>query len=386
MLSEYEIATDPARLDIGAIHEFLASSYWAKGRSRATVEQSIAHSLCFGVYRRGQQVGFARVVSDRAVFAYLMDVFVLPDHRGRGVGTALIRAVLAHPALQGLRLFALRTRDAHGLYAQFGFGPLPDPAWMAIQAPDPEGDSDSVARTATNANELGQPIGWPVPSFDLPPHPPRERMQGRFCAVELMDESFAVDLYAADRLDTDGRTWTYLPYGPFASEDDYRSWLRATCLGSDPLFHVVIDSAQGHALGIAAYMRMQPASGSIEVGHVHFSPLLQRTPAATEAMYLMMRRAFELGYRRYEWKCDSLNVPSRKAAQRLGFSFEGTFRQAAVYKGRSRDTAWYSVIDREWPSLAKAYEVWLDPDNFEHDGRQRMSLSDLTRPLLVARG
>jgi RimJ/RimL family protein N-acetyltransferase len=348
------------------------------------VEQSIAHSLCFGVYYRGQQVGFARVVSDRAVFAYLMDVFVLPAHRGRGVGRALIRAVLAHPDLQGLRLFALRTRDAQGLYAQFGFGPLPEPTLMAIQAPETEDPSDAGAEAATNA--LGQPIGPPVASWDPPRSPPRESMCGRFCTVEVMDERFVTDLFAADTLDADGRTWTYLPYGPFATEQDYRGWLRATCQGPDPLFHVVIDSARGHAVGVAAYMRIQPASGSIEVGHVHFSPLLQRTPVATEAMYLMMRRAFQLGYRRYEWKCDSLNVPSRNAAQRLGFSFEGIFRHATVYIGRSRDTAWYSVIHREWPALAKAFEAWLAPDNFDHDGRQRMSLSKLTRPLLAARG
>jgi len=201
----------------------------------------------------------------------------------------------------------------------------------------------------------------------------------------VMDETFTADLFAAGRVDADGRTWTYLPYGPFATEQDYRVWLRATCLGLDPLFYVVIDSARKQATGVAAYMRIQPASGSIEVGHVHFSPLLQRTPAATEAMYLMMRRAFEFGYRRYEWKCDSLNGASRRAAQRLGFSFEGIFRQAAVYKGRSRDTAWYSVIDRDWPPLAQAFEAWLAPGNFDHEGRQRISLTELTRPLLAAR-
>lgn len=406
MPTEYEIATDPGRLDIDLIHTFLASSYWAEGRSRATVERSIAHSLCFGVYRAGQQIGFARVVSDRAVFAYLMDVFVLPERRSRGLGKALIRAVLAHPDLQELRLFALRTRDAHGLYAQFGFGPLPEPeSMMVIQPPNAEGDSEPVARALTirprvsaaitpndqtkpdpNVNELGQPIGWSVPSWDPPPYPPREPMQGRFCAVRSMEEGFAADLYDVNTLDTDGRTWTYLPYGPFATEQDYRSWLRATCLGSDPLFHVVIDLAQNRALGVAAYMHIQPAAGSIEIGHVHLSPLLQRTPAATEAIYLMMRRAFTLGYRRCEWKCDALNGPSRRAAQRFGFSFDGLFRQATVYKGRNRDTAWYSVVDQEWPPLSKAFETWLDPDNFDQAGRQRVALTELTHPLLVRCG
>jgi GNAT superfamily N-acetyltransferase len=138
MSTEYEISTDPNTLDVGLIHEFLASSsYWAKGRSRAVVERSIAHSICFGAYHHQRQVGFARVVTDHAVFAYVMDVFVLPDHRGRGVGKALMTAVVGHSDLQRLRLFALRTRDAHGLYAQFGFGPLREPeSMMVIQAPD----------------------------------------------------------------------------------------------------------------------------------------------------------------------------------------------------------------------------------------------------------
>lgn len=133
-------------------------------------------------------------------------------------------------------------------------------------------------------------------------------------------------------------------------------------------------------------MRIDPANGVIEVGNINYSPLLQRTPAATEAMYLMMQRAFELGYRCYEWKCDSLNAPSRAAAQRLGFSYEGLFRQATVYKGRSRDTAWYSIIDSEWPQLEQAYTRWLAPNNFDASSRQRQRLSDLTAPLLKQRG
>jgi RimJ/RimL family protein N-acetyltransferase len=140
------------------------------------------------------------------------------------------------------------------------------------------------------------------------------------------------------------------------------------------------------AAGVSSYLRISPSAGAIEVGHIHFSPLLQHTPAATEAMFLMMRRVFELGYRRYEWKCDALNAPSRRAAQRLGFSFEGVFRQAIVVKGRNRDTAWYACIDGEWPALREAYERWLDPANFDEQGRQRLSLSSLTAPILVARG
>jgi RimJ/RimL family protein N-acetyltransferase len=387
---EHEVSTDPSRLDFELIHRFLASSYWAQDRPRAVVERSLANSLCFGVYLDGRQVGFARVVTDRAVFAYLMDVFVLPEHRGRGLGKALVRAVLAHPDLQGLRLFALRTRDAHGLYAQFGFRPLADVnSIMAIDAAGQE-----VSRSRTNAtarhvsgstvNGLGQLVGPPIGSWVPPAPPPRESMPGRVCRVEPIDERLAAELHAANALDTDGRSWTYLPYGPFATEDDYRRWMRATCFTADPLFVAIVDLATHRAAGVAAYMRIQPAAGSIEVGHVHFSPLLQRTPAATEAMYLMMRGAFALGYRRYEWKCDALNAPSRAAAARLGFSFEGVFRQAKVYKGRSRDTAWYAITDGNWPALARAFETWLDPENFDETGRQRISLSELTRPLLTS--
>ena len=137
------------------------------------------------------------------------------------------------------------------------------------------------------------------------------------------------------------------------------------------------------AIGIASYLRIAPAAGTIEVGHIHFSPRLQHTPAATEAMYLMMRRAFELGYRRYEWKCDALNAPSRRAAQRLGFSYEGIFRQAIVTKGRNRDTAWYSITDGEWQAVRLAFEQWLAPANFDADGRQRRSLPALRQGLLV---
>ena len=147
-----------------------------------------------------------------------------------------------------------------------------------------------------------------------------------------------------------------------------------------------MDSATGNAVGVASYMRIDAANGAIEVGHINYSPPLQRTRAATEAMYLMMQRVFELGYRRYEWKCDSLNAASRAAAQRLGFSYEGVFRQAVVYKGRNRDTAWYAMIDSEWPALREAYRQWLDPANFDAQGRQRLRLSDLSAPVLKRRG
>jgi RimJ/RimL family protein N-acetyltransferase len=193
-------------------------------------------------------------------------------------------------------------------------------------------------------------------------------------------------LFDANAADTEGRLWTYLAYGPFATLQSYRDWLNDTCLGSDPLFHAIVDLATDKAAGVASYLRITPAAGSIELGHINYSPALSRTPAATEAMYLLMKRAFALGYRRYEWKCDALNAPSRAAAQRLGLSFEGVFRQATVYKGRNRDTAWYAAIDEDWPALEDAFVRWLSPANFDPAGAQRTRLSDLTAPLLKMRG
>jgi RimJ/RimL family protein N-acetyltransferase len=154
--------------------------------------------------------------------------------------------------------------------------------------------------------------------------------------------------------------------------------MQASCLGDDPLFYVVIDPQSGKAVGVASYLRIDPKNGTIEVGHIKFSPLIQRTRMATESMFQMMKRVFDLGYRRYEWKCDALNAPSRAAALRLGFTFEGVFRQASVYKDRNRDTAWYSVIDLEWPTLNAAFTCWLAPENFDNTGKQRRSLSELT--------
>ena len=212
-------------------------------------------------------------------------------------------------------------------------------------------------------------------------------MTGRYCRIEPIDpERHAAQLYDANSRDTSGRAWTYL-FAPLpGSFDAYLRWMTATCLGDDPMFHAIVDGATGKAVGVASFMRIDLKNGVIEVGNINSSPLLQRSRAATEAMYLMMKRAFALGYRRYEWKCDSLNAPSRAAAQRLGFSYEGIFRQAVVYKGRSRDTAWYAMIDNEWPALDQAFTRWLDPDNFDGQGRQRQRLSALTAPLLKQRG
>ena len=236
-------------------------------------------------------------------------------------------------------------------------------------------------------NSLGQPVDLSLPDWKPPELPTRDTMEGVFCRLEALDpDRHARELYEANSLDADGRNWTYLPYGPFDNFGEYLAWLSESAAKTDPLFFAIIDKAHGTAVGVASYLRIDPRHGSIEVGHLNFSPLLQQRPAATEAMFLMMDRAFGLGYRRYEWKCNALNEPSRRAALRLGLSFEGVFRQAAVYKGRNRDTAWYAAIDQEWPALRSAFLSWLDPANFDEHGRQRVALSTLTAPILKQRG
>lgn len=172
--------------------------------------------------------------------------------------------------------------------------------------------------------------------------------------------------------------WEYLPYGPFESEPGFRLWLGERAASADPLFYAIIDRASGRALGMASFLRVETAHGVIEVGHIWYSPALQRTRQATEAMYVMARHAFDdLGYRRYEWKCNALNQPSRRAAVRLGFTYEGVFRQHMVIKGENRDTAWYAMLDGEWPAAKAAFEAWLRPENFDSNGRQLRSLTEL---------
>lgn len=237
-----------------------------------------------------------------------------------------------------------------------------------------------------HSNEHGQPIGFPVLDWTTAGIPDRTPMRGLYTELHAVTniEPFAA-LYAAYKQDTNGLNWTYLPYGPFEKLDQFIAWLEAACFQDDPLFHVVhrkgatdnTGSAKplGDAIGMASFLRINPGAGSIEVGHIHFSPLLQRTPVASEAMFLMMRRVFdELGYRRYEWKCDALNEPSKRAATRFGFIYEGTFRQALTYKQRNRDTAWFSITDKEWPLIKAGYECWLQPENFGVRGEQIKTL------------
>lgn len=232
---------------------------------------------------------------------------------------------------------------------------------------------------STLTNEYGQPVGAPVPDWSARPLPSAATLEGVHCRLEPLDaQRHAQDLYAAYRAAPDGRDWTYMAVGPFDDEQAYRRHAEAAARSTDPRHYAVIDRKTGKAVGTLALMRIDPANGVIEVGHVTFSPLLKRTPISTEAQYLLMSHVFdELGYRRYEWKCDSLNAPSRAAAERLGFRFEGIFRQATVYKGRSRDTAWFSILDKEWPLQGEAFKAWLAAGNFDEQGKQRRSLAEM---------
>jgi RimJ/RimL family protein N-acetyltransferase len=230
-------------------------------------------------------------------------------------------------------------------------------------------------------------FGDKLPAWTPPPHPKGdgalETLSGRYVTLEALNTSHAEDLHRA--FAADPGVWDYMPNGPYPDSAAYRDWIESIADKDDPAFYTLRDTQTGRCGGVASYLRITPEAGSIEVGWITFALELQRTPAPTEAMYLMMKWAFEMGYRRYEWKCDALNMASRRAAQRLGFSYEGVFRQATVYKGRNRDTAWFACIDSEWPMLKTAFETWLDPSNFDENRRQKQCLSDLSAGVLVAR-
>jgi RimJ/RimL family protein N-acetyltransferase len=207
--------------------------------------------------------------------------------------------------------------------------------------------------------------------------PGRIALNGELVRLEVLDPGrHAESLYTSSHAPDAGRLWDHLPYGPFASQVEFTAWLDGCAASADPLFFAVVDWTTMRALGMASFLRMVPEHGVIEIGHIWFAPVLQRTRQATEAIFLLARSAFdELGYRRLEWKCDSLNEPSRRAATRFGFTYEGVFRQHMIVKGRNRDTAWFSMTDGEWPSRRAAFEAWLAPENFDEAGRQRQSLS-----------
>lgn len=226
-------------------------------------------------------------------------------------------------------------------------------------------------------NLLGQPIGFALPEWQPRSRPDRRVLEGRVARLEPLDATgHGDDLWHAFAADVEGRSWTYMPFGPFGGQAAFAAFLATMSQGDDPVYYAILDRASGRASGIASFMRVQPEHGVIEVGGIAFAPILQRTPAATEAMFLMMAHAFDdLGYRRCEWKCDALNAASRRAASRLGFRYDGLFEQAVVYKGRNRDTAWFSILDRDWPKVKRGFETWLLPENFDAGGRQRHGLA-----------
>ena len=231
-----------------------------------------------------------------------------------------------------------------------------------------------------STNGFGQPIGAAVPDWAPRPRPGDAPLVGRYCRLEKLMAFHACDLYANIQEAADDRDWTYLFWERPRSADEYRA-LVDTLSASPDQHYAIVDARTAQPVGSAALMRCEPAHGVIEVGHILYTPRLQRSKAGTEAQYLLMKRAFDLGYRRYEWKCDALNGPSRAAAARYGFRFEGVFRQAVVYKGRTRDTAWHSITDGEWPRIRAAFEAWLAEDNFDAEGRQRRALADIRRGL-----
>lgn len=227
-------------------------------------------------------------------------------------------------------------------------------------------------------NHFGQPVGDALPDWQPRPYPQRQTLQGRLCYLEPLAGKHAEALFAAHQLAPDTRSWTWLLREPDSSVEEFSAWVAGLTGVSDPIHFAVIDRQTRQPVGSLALMRIDANNGVVEVGHVHFSPLLSRTAMATEAHWLLMRYVFDtLGYRRYEWKCNSLNEPSRRAAQRLGFHYEGRFRQALVIKGHNRDTDWFSIIDAEWPQIDSAMQKWLASDNFSADGQQIRALESL---------
>lgn len=229
-------------------------------------------------------------------------------------------------------------------------------------------------------NEFNQPIGYPIENWQIPAKPTKPEMTGNYCKLQIFNiEKHADTLFQSLTSENDGSSWTYLPYGPFVNCKDFITWLKKTSALNDTVLYAILDIKTELPIGIAGYLRINPEHGVIEIGHLHFSKVLQKTPAATEAMYLMMAHIFdELHYRRYEWKCDSLNQPSWNAAERFGFKFEGIFRQCNVFKDRNRDTAWFSILNNEWPEIKNKFCKWLDPDNFDFLGNQKVSLKRIT--------
>lgn len=217
----------------------------------------------------------------------------------------------------------------------------------------------------------GNPLGLPVHSATA--QLPQPELVGQYTRLEKLNaERHAADLFAA--FNGHDNLWTYMPHGPFDEFEGFRHWVESVEDKNDPYFYAIIDRESNKALGVASYLRIDPNARSIEVGWITYSPQLQQSRIATEAMFRMMKFAFENGYRRYEWKCNALNEASRLAALRLGMTYEGTFRQAVIVKGRNRDTSWFSILDSEWPTMKVNFEEWLSESNFDSIGQQHKSL------------
>ena len=222
-----------------------------------------------------------------------------------------------------------------------------------------------------------------VKDFKMPPHLKGKTLIGENVRLEPLNvEKHSADLHDANSIDAEGKNWDYLPYGPFDDLESYQYWLEEEAVKQDPTYFAIVRKLDEKAVGVASFLRINQTDGSIEVGHINYSPLLQRTREGTEAMYLMMKWAFGNGYRRYAWRCNASNISSRKAAQRLGLSYEGIFRQAGIVKGENRDTAWFAAIDKEWPSLDRCFRSYLSKENFDATGKPIKSLSAMTSPLL----
>jgi RimJ/RimL family protein N-acetyltransferase len=228
-------------------------------------------------------------------------------------------------------------------------------------------------------NQFGQFLGDRIDNWTACQRPKKRILQGQYGILEPMNiAKHSCMLYDALTFDNQGESWTYLPYGPFATLKEFQGWLVTLIKNKDTLLYAIINAQTKQVIGMVSYINIRPEHGVIEIGDVHFSTLLKRTPLATEAIYLLLHQMFEeLQYRRCEWKCNSLNKASQYAAERFGFKFEGIFRQHYVFKSRNRDTAWFSILDSEWDGLKKKFEKWLNSNNFDSLGHQITRLSEI---------
>jgi RimJ/RimL family protein N-acetyltransferase len=286
------------------------------------------------------------------------------------------------PAL--LYLYVDDIDATYGRALKAGAVPIEEPQNMPYgdrrgMVKDPCGN---IWQIATHRDEISQdgirPIGPEVPAHAAR-RPERRVLQGRIVRLEPLDPaSHGATLWRETHGSGTEALWQYLFEPPFPDEHAFLAHLAQKAASEDPLYFAILDQASGHALGYATLMRIDPMHRCIEVGNILYGAGLQRRAAGTEAQFLLMRHVFDdLGYRRFEWKCNALNAPSRRAAERFGFTFEGIFRQHMIVKGRNRDTAWYSMIDSEWPKVKQAFEHWLAPENFDAAGRQRQSLESI---------